>query len=143
MRRQISSVAAAAVLAGVSGGAKALSYGVFESLQVTFFHSAETLPAEDRERLSRFAASAIESGHCIEWVVAIGSADRSEGSANMMEKLARRRAHYVANLLTSAGLQGVEPTIPPLAMSPDCKGDSDACVVVEVGMKRRGALTCP
>ena len=142
MRRLIVSLAAAAILPTGSDGAWALSYGVTKAIDVTFSWSGETLPAEERERLFRFAGNVIVSGHCITHAAAVGTADSREGSEAVTEALARRRAHYVAGLLGNAGLRNVAPTTPPRAVLPNCGSAFNACVVVEVSMMRRGAPSC-
>lgn len=142
MKRLIVSLAAAAILPVGSDRAWALSYGMTQAIDVTFSWSGETLPAEERERLLHFAGKVISSGHCITHAAAVGSADAREGSEAVTEALARRRAQYVAGLLSNAGLNDVIPTTPPRAVLPNCGSAFNACVVVEVFMMRRGAPSC-
>ena len=97
----------------------ALSIRASHDMVVVFANRASALGAEERERLAR-ALDVIREEWCgFNVAIAVGHAERSEGSPRAVEKLSQLRAQYVANLLRNFG-------VPPDRVYSDSKGAKQA-----------------
>jgi hypothetical protein len=73
--------------------------------EYVFEAQAIALSASERSRLTELAVRLLAAPWCVESLAAVGYADRSEGSAEHREKLARQRAAYVAEVLGRVGIR--------------------------------------
>lgn len=148
LRNSAASIKAAAVagLLVLSGAACALSYGKTWELEVNFRTGQSSLPAAERERLSKLLAKMTSDAVCVERVIVLAYTNTKEGSGERANELSQRRADFVATLLRSS-------RVPPESVYAEgrgprplwaCASSADkACASLEFVTKLKGAPSCP
>lgn len=118
------------------------SYRYEAFLDVRFEPGGESLLAPERGKIIDFAQKGRDAHRCFQYALVWGYADRSEGSPEATRELAKRRATYVARLLSAYGLSPVQVQEPNPTTASGCGGKTNTCVQVDMLAWWKGASTC-